>query len=77
VPFQRLVRQIARKHGMDIRFRATALEALQQATEAYIVTLFEAMNLMAIHCGRQTVMVKDLARLKELWGMWGVSGVKP
>jgi len=47
--FQRLVREIAQDYGKDIRFQTSAIWALQEATEAYLVGLFEDTNLAAIH----------------------------
>lgn len=41
LPFQRLVREIAQDIKVDVRFQSTAIMALQEATEAYIVGLFE------------------------------------
>ena len=47
--FQRLVREIAQECNKDIRFQTSAIWALQEATEAYLVGLFEDTNLAAIH----------------------------
>ena len=41
LPFSRVVREIAQKYGGEIRFQAAALQALQVATEAHLVSLFE------------------------------------
>jgi histone H3 len=59
-PFRRLVREIAQELRNDVRFEATALEALQELTEMYIVELFEDTNLSAIHAKRITIMPKDV-----------------
>ena len=54
--FQRVVREIAGQvGGADMRFQAQALVALQEATEAYVVGVFEDTNLCAIHAKRMTV----------------------
>ena len=42
------------------RFTATAIKALQEAAEAYLVGLFEDTNLCAIHAKRVTIMPKDI-----------------
>ena len=68
LPFQRLVREIAQEvcNGRsDLRFQSTAILALQEASEAYLVGLFEDTNLCAVHAKRVTIMPKDiqLARL--------------
>ena len=39
-PFQRLVREIAAGYQADLRFQATAIAALQEAAEAFIVNMF-------------------------------------
>ncbi|XP_045408572.1 uncharacterized protein LOC123638789 [Lemur catta] len=49
LPFQRLVREIAQDFKTDLRFQSSAVMALQEACEAYLVGLFEDTNLCAIH----------------------------
>ncbi|XP_047044522.1 histone H3.2-like isoform X1 [Lolium rigidum] len=49
LPFQRLVREIAQDFKTDLRFQSSAVSALQEAAEAYLVGLFEDTNLCAIH----------------------------
>lgn len=41
LPFMRLCREIAVDLGRDLYFQSTALGALQEASEAYLVGLFE------------------------------------
>ena len=45
---------------MHVRFQSTALAALQEATENFIVGLFEDVNLLAVHARRVTVMPQDI-----------------
>ncbi|KAI1722051.1 core histone h2A/H2B/H3/H4 domain-containing protein [Ditylenchus destructor] len=45
LPFQRLVREIAQDFKTDLRFQSSAVLALQEASEAYLVGLFEDTNL--------------------------------
>jgi histone H3 len=52
----------------DIRFQSTAILALQEATEAYVIGLFEDTNLCAIHCKRVTIMPKDIALALRIRG---------
>ena len=59
LPFQRLVREIASDSEVirsplcgKVRFQSAAIMALQEATEAYLVGLFEDSNLCAIHTRR-------------------------
>jgi len=44
----------------DLRFQSSAILALQEATETYLVGLFEDTNLCAIHAKRVTIMPKDM-----------------
>jgi len=44
LPFQRLVREIAQEFKADLRFQSSAVQAIQEAAEAYLVGLFEASN---------------------------------
>ena len=67
-PFQRLVKSVTVRLGLDLRFGASALLALQEATEAYLVRLFEDSNLCALHCKRVTVMLKDLQLARRIRG---------
>ena len=60
LPFQRLVREIAQDFKTDLRFQSVAILCLQEATEAYIVRLFDDANLCAIHTRRVTIMPKDI-----------------
>ena len=45
LPFQRLVREIAQDFKSDLRFQSSAIGALQESVEAYLVSLFEDTNL--------------------------------
>jgi histone H3/H4 len=56
--FQRLVREIAQDFKTDLRFQSSAVMALQEAAEAYLVSLFEDTNLAAIHAKRVTIQPK-------------------
>ena len=49
LPFARLVRDIAQDSKTDLRFQSSAIGALQEASEAYLVGLYEDTNLCAIH----------------------------
>jgi histone H3 len=67
-PFQRLVREIAQDFKNDLRFQSTAVLALQEASEAYLVGLFEDTNLCAIHAKRVTIMPKDIQLARRIRG---------
>ncbi len=68
IPFQRLVREVAQEYKSDLRFQSTAVLALQEASEAYIVGLFEDTNLCAIHAKRVTIMPKDMHLARRIRG---------
>ncbi|XP_045356497.1 histone H3-3-like [Leopardus geoffroyi] len=61
LPFQRLVREIAQDFKTDLRFQSSAVMALQEACEAYLVGLFEDTNLCALCAKGVTVMPKGHA----------------
>ena len=60
LPIQRLVRETAQDFKTDLRFQSAAIGALQEASEAYLVGLFEDTNLCAVHAKRVTIMPKDI-----------------
>jgi histone H3 len=68
LPFQRLVREIAQQYQDDLRFQSTAVLALQEAAEAYLVSMFEDSNLCAIHAKRVTIMPKDIRLARRIRG---------
>ena len=49
LPFQRVVKEIVQNMRVDLRFQTTAVMALQEAREAFLVGLLEQANLCAIH----------------------------
>jgi histone H3 len=68
LPFQRLVREVAQELNPCLRFQTTALLALQEATEAYLIGLFEDTNLCAIHSKRVTIQPRDLQLARRIRG---------
>jgi histone H3 len=68
LPFQRLVREIAQDFKTDLRFQSSAILALQESSEAYLVGLFEDTNLCAIHAKRVTIMPKDIQLARRIRG---------
>ncbi|KAJ5676834.1 uncharacterized protein N7477_002467 [Penicillium maclennaniae] len=68
LPFQRLVREIAQDFKSDLRFQSSAIGALQESVEAYLVSLFEDTNLCAIHAKRVTIQSKDIQLARRLRG---------
>ncbi|GBB95498.1 hypothetical protein RclHR1_02550010 [Rhizophagus clarus] len=79
LPFSRVVREIAievlgPQSGVGYRWQSVAILALQEATEAYLVHLFEDANLCAIHAKRVTIMQKDIQLARRIRGVWGGLG---
>lgn len=73
-PFNRLVRDIGREIDPDLRFAVKALDAIHEASEMFMVQLFEDTLLCAIHAHRQTIKVQDM-KLVEL--LHGIQSSKP
>ncbi|KAL8100028.1 hypothetical protein AgCh_032327 [Apium graveolens] len=68
LPFQRLVRETAQDLKTNFRFQSSAVGALQEAAEAYLVELFEDTNLCAIHAKRVTIMPNDIQLARRIRG---------
>lgn len=68
-PFQRLVREIAQNCTETVvRFQSVAVLSLHEATEAYIVGLFQDTNLCALHAKRVTILPKDMQLARRIRG---------
>jgi histone H3 len=69
-PFQRLVREITQDmfRNKDLRFQSLAVLALHEASEAYMVGMFEDTNLCAVHAKRVTIMPRDMLLARRLRG---------
>ncbi|PLB49479.1 histone H3 [Aspergillus steynii IBT 23096] len=79
LPFARLVREVALELlpadvGSELRWQSHAIQALQEAAEAFLVHLFEDTNLCAIHAKRVTIMQKDIQLARRIRGVWGGLG---
>ena len=69
-PFQKLISEISQEYrvcpdgpgtpSIQVWFQSTAIAALQEAVENFIVGLFEDLNLLAVHGKRVTVMPRDI-----------------
>ena len=68
LPFQHLVREIVMDYRSDLRFQLAAIMAMQEASEVYLVGLFEDSNLCAIHAKRVTIMPKDIQLARRIRG---------
>lgn len=67
-PFARTCKEVLQSYKTDARMQAVALEAIQEAAEAYLVNLFEDTNLCAVHAKRVTIMTKDMQLARRLRG---------
>nr|XP_058139288.1 uncharacterized protein LOC131274930 [Dasypus novemcinctus] len=67
LPFQRLAKEVAQDFRTDLRFQS-AIGALQEASEAYPVGLFEDTDLCAIHAKRVTIMPRDIQLARRIRG---------
>lgn len=68
LPFQRLVREVAMDFRSELRFQSHALLALQEASEVYLISVFEDANLCAIHAKRVTIFPKDMQLARRIRG---------
>jgi histone H3 len=66
--FQHLVKEIATDLKSDSRMQRTAALALQEASEVYLVFLFEDSNECAIHAKHVTIMPKDIQLAQRIRG---------
>ena len=66
--FQRLVREVSQRICPGLRFQSTALLALQEASESFLVRMFEDVNICSIHAGRVTIQPKDIMLWNRLIG---------
>jgi histone H3 len=63
-----LVHEVAQEHRNDLQFQSMAILALQEASEAYLVGLYEDTNLCTIHAKCVTIMPKDMKLAHGIWG---------
>ena len=69
-PFNKLIKEISQEYricpegpgtpSVQVHFQSTALAALQEVAENFLVGLFEDVNLLAVHAKRVTVMPRDI-----------------
>ncbi|XP_004631797.1 histone H3.3-like [Octodon degus] len=68
LPLQRLVGETAQGFKTDLRFQSAAIGALREASEAFLVGLFEDSNLCAIHAKRVTITPKGIQLARRIYG---------
>ena len=89
-PFQKLIREISQEYhicpdgpgtpSVQVHFQSTAVAALQEAAENFIVGLFEDVNLLAIHARCVTIMPRDIWLALHIRGdhhRWHISSEDP
>ncbi|KAI9662023.1 MAG: centromeric DNA-binding histone H3-like protein cse4 [Alyxoria varia] len=77
LPFQRIVREIADTSFTTLespRWQSHAIQALQEACEAFLVHLLEDTQLCAIHAKRVTIQQKDMQLARRIRGIHGGLG---
>jgi len=68
LPLEQLVSEMAHDYKRDFRFQSTAVLALQEAAEAFLVKLLEDANLCAVHDKRVTVMPRNIQLARRIRG---------
>ena len=68
LPFQRVVKEIIQKIWGGLTLQSTAIMALQEAGETFLVGLLEQSNLCALHTKRVTIMLKDAQLARHIRG---------
>ena len=70
LPFCRLVKEITQEvSGNEHRYTTQAIDALQEASEAYLVGLLEDSQLCSFHARRITLMKRDVELARRIRGM--------
>ncbi|KAH7296203.1 hypothetical protein KP509_26G013100 [Ceratopteris richardii] len=67
-PFARVVKEELQRYCAGLRIQALALEALQKAVEAFLISMLEDSNLCAIHAKRVTIQSKDIQLARRIRG---------
>ena len=66
--FQQIIKEITWEIDSSFRFHSQAILALQEASEAYMIGLFEDTNLCAGHAKRVTIFPKDMQLARRIRG---------
>ena len=67
LPFQQLVHEITQDFRLNLGFQSSAILALQEATETWLIHLFESANMCTIHHSWQTIAPKDFYLIKAIY----------
>ena len=63
---RRVVRQILHGFVPGAKMQRAALEAVREASEMYLVEMFNLWNILALHAGRVTIKPKDQVAAKKI-----------
>ena len=72
-PFKRIVCEVAKQKGPHIRFQRDAIEALQEAAEAFLVSMFQDTNLICIGDRHCTIKKKNMDIAREIGAQYRYS----
>ncbi|KAH7331254.1 hypothetical protein KP509_20G022400 [Ceratopteris richardii] len=67
-PFARVVKEELQRYCAGLRIQALALEALQEAAQAFFISMLEDSNLCDIHAKRVTIQPKDIQLGRRIRG---------
>ena len=73
LPFQWLVHKIAQDFRMNLCFQSSAILALQEAMDTWLIQLFESANLCAIHHWPQMIAPKDFHLVCAIHRITGIN----
>lgn len=65
-PFVRMVRKSTAQYGEQYKFSASAMSALQDLTEAYIIAQIKKAHTVALYTGRKSLKANDLSFVQNL-----------
>ncbi|EAN78895.1 histone H3 variant [Trypanosoma equiperdum] len=67
-PFRRFLREVVSNLKDSYRMSAACVDAIQEATETYITSVFMDANLCTLHANRVTLFPKDIQLALKLRG---------
>ena len=67
-PFVKLVKELSRDFKRELRYQSISMNALAEASEAFLVKMFEEADLCAKHGKRKEITPKDIKLARRLRG---------
>ena len=68
LPFQRLLREVDQQIKPGLLFQSTAVLAMQEDAESFLVKMFDDVNVCVIHGRRVTMQPKDMCLWNHMIG---------